>query len=324
MSEAKNNHCPIVFQTRDEELLRCLYESDGILARRQVKYLFWRERSWRAMEKRLSKLQQNHYIAWPSDVERKIYPIPEPVIWLGWRGAITLAGRIGLNLQIPDKVNEYNLRKLEKRLREEGFSWVRQPRWSQLHHDLTIVDFKLWLYASLEKASNYSLEEWKNESAFRSDLDFIDYQVKTRDGAVVSKRKGVCPDGFFSIVDLQRKAKGEPSRALFLIEVDMATHDNPSFGSEKACAGVAYIKSKVYFDRFGSNTGRWLVITTGETRMRNLIQQTKDIVVRDGEAFYFTTFQRMRGNNLLFSPIWRTVRSPDMESLFSTSNNQGV
>lgn len=287
------------------------------MARRHVKYLFWKEKTWRAMEKRLSKLQQNHYIEWASDVERKTYPIPEPVIWLGWRGALMLTGKLGLDLNIPEKMNEYNQRKLEKQLRGEGFSWVRKPRWSQLHHDLTIVDFKLWLYASLQKTSNYSIEEWKNETAFRSDIDFIDYQVRTREGTVVSKRKGVCPDGYFSIVDLQRKAKGEPSRALFLLEADKATHDNPSFGSEKACAGVAYIKSKFSFERFSSNTGRWLVITTGETRMKNLIQQKKDRVVRDGEFFYFTTFQHMRGKNLLFSPIWRTVKSPEMESLFS-------
>ena len=60
------------------------------------------------------------------------------------------------------------------------------------------------------------------------------------------------------------------------MEMDLATHDNPSFGIEKAAAGAAYIKSEKYKKRFGSNSGRWLVITTGVTRMKNLMNQTRE------------------------------------------------
>ena len=85
----------------------------------------------------------------------------------------------------------------------------------------------------------------------------------------------------------------------------MGTHDNPSFGKEKAVPGVAYIKSEAYRTRFGYNNGRWLVVINGGTRrMHNLMQQTEERVGEDAKMFYFTTFEQLFGVNVLASPIW--------------------
>jgi hypothetical protein len=268
------------------------------------------------MEKRLSKLHLGQYIDWASVAQRKLYPVPEPVIWLGWKGALYLAGRLGMEVHQPVKSNEYHLRQLEKNLRENGFSWLREPRWSQLKHDLTVVDVRFWIQESLRENSALKFEEWKNESTFKSDPDRIDFQVKSREGEIIHRRKGVCPDGFFTLIDLKRQEQGEACQARFLIEIDLATHDTPSFGIEKAAAGAAYIKSKQFQTRFGSNTGRWLIITTGEIRMRNLIQQTKERVSEDERnLFFFTTFNHMKDSNFFTSPIWRKLDQGELVSL---------
>jgi hypothetical protein len=315
-SESTPNQNALHFQDRDELLLKALQEYDGVLARRHIKYLFWKNKSWRAMEKRLSKLHLAQYIEWASVQQRKIYPVPEPVIWLGWKGALYLAGRLGMEVHLPVKSNEYHLRQLEKSLRESGFSWLREPRWSQLKHDLTVVDVRFWVRESLSEIPALIFDEWKNESSFKSDPDRIDFQVKSREGEIIHKRKGVCPDGFFTISDPKRQQQGESFQARFLIEIDMATHDTPSFGIEKAAAGVAYIKSKQYQNRFGSNKGNWLIITTGEIRMRNLIHQTKERVSEDERnLFFFTTFNQIKDNNFFSSPIWRKLDQGELVSL---------
>ena len=74
------------FRARDEDILNSIYEYGGVLAKRQLKEMFWPDSTCRAMEKRLSKLYHNGYIDWPNHEQRRTAPIPEPVYWLGWRG----------------------------------------------------------------------------------------------------------------------------------------------------------------------------------------------------------------------------------------------
>ena len=84
------------FQNRDAQILQKIYENDGVLSRRHLKSIFWPDKSTRAMEVRLSKLQRNNYISWPTREHQKTMPIPEPVCWLGWRGAQYIAGLHGV------------------------------------------------------------------------------------------------------------------------------------------------------------------------------------------------------------------------------------
>lgn len=309
---------PFRFQQRDEMILNAIHEHDGVLARRQLKFLFWRSSTWRAMERRLAKLHQAGYISWPDITDRKRHAIPEPIVWIDWRGASILSGKQGIDVVVPEKVNENGLRLYERRLRESGFSWLREPRWSQLGHDLMISDIRLWVKESLSNNPTLILEEWINESTFRSDPDYVEYKFTTRSGKVLSRRKAVCPDGMFTLVDLKRKNVGQPYRARYLVEVDMATHDNPSFGNDKVAAGLAYVRGRQYQSRFGSNSGRWLIITTGETRMRNLMQETRERVSEDGNVFYFTTFNQMKTTNFFFSPIWSQTNKDDPQCLLLT------
>ncbi|MDO9546167.1 MAG: replication-relaxation family protein [Pelolinea sp.] len=305
------------FQERDGAILKTIYNHDGVVARRHIKYLFWKDKSWRGMARRLSFLKSQDYIQWPSLEQRKSHPIPEPVVWLGWRGALYLAGISGLQVEEPKNANENQLRNLERQLRSRGFYWMREPRWSNLRHDLSVTDIRFWVQTSLLKIPHLVFEEWINESVFRIQTDYVDYKVQSREGEWVLKHKGVIPDGYFSIIDQSRKEKGEPFRARFLLEVDMATHDNPSFGIEKSAPGGAYIKSQPYRERFESNSGRWLVVTTGSIRMRNLLIQTRSRAGIDAHLFYFTTFDQMARSNFFLDPVWRQPTSSETIPLVS-------
>lgn len=318
MNKEDRNNTAMRFQIRDEDLLQTIHYYDGVVARRHLKYLFWRDKSWRAMERRLSLLKANGYINWPSLEQRKIHPIPEPVIWLGWKGAMVLTGKAGIGTNPPLKVNEYHLRIFERALRERGFHWLREPRWIQLKHDLTVTDLRFWVAASLREMGIMELGEWTNESMFRIRTDYVEYEIKSsKDNVWIKKRRGVCPDGFFTVVDKERKEKNLSHTARFLLEVDMATHDNLSFGIEKAAAGAAYVRSRQFRERFGSNVANWLLVTTGKTRMKNLMKEVKDRVPESARMFYFTTMDHMPKHNFFLDPIWRKADGHDQVSLIA-------
>ena len=298
------NHTGLRFQARDADVLQTIQDMGGVMAKRQLKALYWRTSSQRAMEKRLAKLKFYSYIDWPNLEQRRVNPNPEPVIWLDWRGACYLASLAGIKVELPKKMNETGKRIMQKSLKENGFTWLREPRWSQLYHDLTVIDVRLTFQHYCDQSDLILLEGWINESDFRSQMDVIEVKYTTRSGKVAFRNKGICPDGMMVLVDERRRRLNQPFRARFLLEVDMATHDTPSFGWEKSLAGAAYIKSKAYRERFGNNSGRWLVITTGETRMKNLMKQTRKMVEKDSDLFLFTTFQKFFSVNALQERIW--------------------
>ena len=114
------------FQERDGRILWAIHENDGVLAKRQVKALFWPHATWRAMEKRLAKLHLGEYLAWPELGQRKLHPIPEPLCWLGWRGAGWVAGNLELKVKPIRKSNETQLRAFQKRSARE---WSIPRKW---------------------------------------------------------------------------------------------------------------------------------------------------------------------------------------------------
>src|SRR5258706_2262527 len=95
----------IRFQLRDEDILEAIYGYGGVLAKRQLKEMFWPDKSWRAMEKRLSKLYHNGYLNWPNQEQWRRGPIPEAVCWLDWRGAPLLGARRGPPVDHPEQVH---------------------------------------------------------------------------------------------------------------------------------------------------------------------------------------------------------------------------
>ena len=64
------------FQARDEIILHTIYEVGGVVAKRQIKEMFWPNKTWRAMEKRLSKLYHNGFIDWPVNLHPIMHQRP--------------------------------------------------------------------------------------------------------------------------------------------------------------------------------------------------------------------------------------------------------
>ena len=307
------------FQKRDGEILLALYDYGGLLSRRHLQEMFWLDRTLRAMQKRLSKLHMNGYIARPSKEDWRTKPIPESVYWLDWRGIIWVAGQCGIQIQEPSKNSENQLRNLAKQLRKNDIYWLREPRWHQLSHDLACVDSRLKLEKDVARIPNFTFEEWLEESHFRRSPDVIEYEVTASKGKTVKKKKGIIPDGLAVLVNESQLRQNQPARMRLLVEIDGSTHSNPRFGREKVLAGHAYIKSHAYKTRFGGNSGRWIILTGGERRMRNLMHQTKVVTKGEtAESFIFTTMNNFfTAKNVLRDAIWWQVDREEPVSLLS-------
>ena len=295
------------FQERDGAILATIYEYDGVLAFRHLKRMFWPNVTLRAALKRLAKLVNDGYLARPTIHHRKTQPIPEPIYWLGEKGIRWVAGQKGEAVSPPANQGENQMRLLASRLRAQGVHWLREPRWTQLAHDLAGIDFRLAVEKAVAELPAFRLAKWRHESWFRSDGDTVEYQVEHRDGTLQQRRKRVYPDSYFVIVDLQRAARRQTCRARFLLELDNATHANERFGREKVAPGLAYINSPEYKARFGANSGHWLIVTTGKIRMRNLMRQTQLVVGKEAGFFLFTPFDKVRAGNVLTDSIWWQV-----------------
>jgi hypothetical protein len=294
----------IRFQDRDARILQVIQDYGGVLAKRQVHTIFWRGKSHRVMQNRLAKLKANAYIDWPSNDQRRCNPLPEPIVWLGWKGILYLANAVNLKIEEPKSDNENQLRLLERTLRSEGLRWLREPHWNQLNHDLTVVDIRLKFEKDLQDFKHLKIDQWINETVFRSNMDRIPFSYKDTKERLRQGKRGVIPDGFLCIADQKRQSQGLPAKANFLLEVDMATHSNPNFGIEKAAAGAAYINSQEFNKRFGSNTGRWLVITTSEIRLQHLMKHTHKRIAAKSSLFLFTTLSEFFSKNVISEAIW--------------------
>lgn len=309
-------HTPAMrFQPRDGAILQALFAYDGILARRHLKAMFWPNASKQAMERRFSILHQHAYLNWPDEAQRRTKPIPEPVVWLGWKGILYLAGQAGLTVESPNNSGENQMRILDIKLRRLGIHWQREPRWSQLAHDLAVVDFRLAIEMAVASTPTIEMEDWIAEGEFLCQSDVTEFSYTDKTNKVKRGKKGVRPDGYFVLLDRERNAKGLPARARFLLELDFATHPLSRFAAHKVAAGFAYIHSQAYKTRFGANAGRWLVVCSGERRMGNLKQLTETTLGLSASAFYFTTFDKVSLNLVLTAPIWMRGGSNDLQRL---------
>ena len=215
---------PMRFQERDGQILSTIYRYDGVLARRQIKAMFWPDASVQAMERRLSLIFHNSFLNWRDPDQRCTKPIPEPVVWLGWRGILHVAQQKDIEIQLPTNSRENQLRLLDKRLQKQGLRWQRQPRWSQLTHDIAVNDFRMIVEQAAKKWPSLTLETWLPEEDFFSDMDVISIRTTNPKGENKSRHKGIRPDGFFILVDHLRQINNSPARCRFLLEFDSGNH----------------------------------------------------------------------------------------------------
>ena len=163
-----------------------------------------------------------------------------------------------------------------------------------------------------------TLESWLPEGDFLREMDTIEFEYEDQDGKLRKRRKGVRPDGYFVLLDHLRQINNSPARARFLLEFDNGTHPLTRFGREKAVPGAAYVRSREYKQRFGFNSGRWLVVCNGEKRMHNLKAQTEKAVGAKASVFLFTTMGQIKAETVLNMPIWMRGGSNKVISLVNT------
>lgn len=271
--------------TRDKQILEAIHACDGLLADYQIKELFFT--GARQARDRLMKLFHNGYLARPSKRERASYPCM--FYWLTERGADAVAGLQGVSLS--------------------ELVWVAEPRWSKIEHDLLVNDFRLILRNACLKNPEFELKLWVNESVFNSDRDTVAYigVDNTR------RHRAIIPDGFCVVV----RHTDRPFYSRLLLELDMATEDNPRFAREKVLPGIAYLHSEIYVKRSGRNSGRWLVVTTGRRKMLNLKEAAERVAGDDARVFYFTTFDQVNTETILTAPIWYPGGAKEPIALFS-------
>src|SRR5690606_19381324 len=260
---------PMRLTERDSRMLEAVHAFDGVLGNYQIRRLFFTgERQARL---RLSLLFQHGYLAKPSRRQRA--GLPCMVYWLAKRGAAHVAGVHGQPLRAR--------------------AYRREPRWAQIAHDLAVNDFRLDVMDACVEREDCALEQWIPEGEFWAHPDRVEYKQANGTKA----RRLVRPDGFFVI----RKGR---HHSRLLLEIDCATEDNPRFAREKVRPGVAYLRSEAYRQRFGYQSGRWLVVTTGERRLRNMKRQTELAVGKDAQVFWFTTAGKITPQSVLTAPIW--------------------
>ena len=303
------------FKERDGLLCQAIqYLGDGLLPRRLIKQLFWLEtRNPRAMDRRISKLCNDGWLARPSPDQYKTEPIPERFCWLGPRGILFIAGQAGVHVKEPANYSEHQLRQLEKKLRSKNIRYYRKVRFKQLKHDIAVIDLRLSLQNGLEELPSLTLETWVPESAFRTDTDRVTYRVKGADGRFRKMEKGVRADGYFEVTIDDLRARGENARAPFLLEyLTPDGFDVVRYGVEKVISGVAYLKSFAYQKRFGHNAGRWLIVSgSKQVRLENLIRETKKVAGEDdARSFIFTRFDLLQNaHNPITASIWLATDS---------------
>lgn len=260
---------------RERFLLDKIYAYDGFLAFSHIKRLFGVSDAqvYRIM-KRLIDLGLVQQL---SREQRRFSD--QPVYWLTRSGAQWIALQIGVALS--------------------DLSWREAPRFTMLPHDFAVTDFRMDMVFACERLEHVVLQEWIPELVFRSSPDRITYT----NGKGERKQRNIIPDGYCI---LRVFGKGTDKLKRYIIEIDRRTEDNPRFGEEKILPGMAYLNSDEYKQRFGldKRRGHYLVVTTGERRMENMLAQARKL---NGDRFLFTTFDQVSPDTVLTKPIWHVM-----------------
>jgi hypothetical protein len=269
---------------RDKDILRTIYEFDGMMGAEQIQKLFFT--SWYRTRLRLAKLYSEGYINHPDRKMRAA--LPQMIYWLTKKGARVVAGTYG------------------KSLTGDGFKWRQKVRWSLVPHDLEANDFRIAVMLACEQLGNMALTEWIPSGEFWARPDRIEYEVFDKK---VLKR-GVRPDGYFV---LHNREIGRNTR--FLLELDKdSNEDLRRIADEKVLPGLAYLASESYQRRAHwlpgekLKSGRWLfVISTAnaDLRLSNMKRRIEQITEDNAGKFWLTTLSEVKEcENVLTSPIW--------------------
>lgn len=277
---------------RDIRILDTIHAFDGMMSLKQIDRLFFSGFGRTQPRARMRKLLVHGFVDAPSPEDKHRVPFGETIFWLGRSGAEIVASMHG---------EPYRM-----------FSWRKHPRWSWIAHDLNVNDFRIMVMEQCATSKHLRLLTWLPESNFLAEPDTVEFI--TSSGR--SKKRQIRPDAFFTVESVGKS--GKKRKFTFLLEIDMASHSNPRFAREKVRAGIAYLKTQQFQQRFGLRFARWLVVTTGERRLVNLMSATER--AGGGSLFYFTTFARLINSNILSDPIWLQFGNSQLTAIIPDAN----
>jgi hypothetical protein len=273
--------------------MEAIHAFDGLMSLKQIDRLFFSGRGGTWPRERMRALSENGFVTMPDAANMHRVPLGETIYFLGETGAKVVAALRGGDLK--------------------QLSWRKKPRYSLISHDLALNDFRIDVLEACGASTALSLQLWIPESEFRAHPDKVSYEVRRG----VQRERGMRPDGFLTVRRFRPQHPDEVEEYAFLLEIDMATEDNPRFAREKVRPGRAYVGSEPYRERFGVDYGRWLVVTTGRRRLANMKTQTERA---GGEGlFYFTTFEQVSPESVLTQPIWQLAGTDELGTIIPTT-----
>lgn len=277
---------------RDIQMLTMIYLCDGIMARRQLEDLFFKDKNKSQARRRLRELYDRVYLNQPHN-ELQCASAPEHIYWLDRLGYEQLEQILG------DGVNR-------------NWKKIRTFNTMILQHHLEVVDIRLKAMSDVKAAPDLRLSRWVTERQFRS----WKHRVKYVDWTRQEIEKGVEPDGFFALMwrSPQADGRGKVHTHSFLVERDRGTEDLDRIRT-KLLANAAYLDSQAFKDTLGVKTGRNLMITTGWERAGNMMALAREM--QASWAWLFATFEEVMdpGNHIALSPIWRRADGDEPVSL---------
>jgi len=207
--------------------------------------------------------------------EDELSVVTEIVYWLDEKGAAAVAAAQGTD--------------------PAEFSWQDGLNWPLLAHNLKINRFHIDIIQACETSPTMTLQRWVTAREFWAYPDSMPSTIRSQKIG----GPGIRPDGFFQ---LRRDLPDRTDEFAFVLEIDTPTGNSSPLDSGENLPGMAYLRSKSYQQRFGIRYGRWLVVSTDQSR----VNQLRDRAHRaDGKGlFYFATRDAVKPETVLTDPIW--------------------
>ena len=272
---------PMRLTDRDKRVVEAVYQF-RFLTRDQIKQLEFEKGSMTACQRRLSLLFHNGYLAGVHKAIPTGYGSSKRVYCLSKKGAALIS-----HLYSEKEAREIKWN--EKYNKVEPFF---------IEHTLAINDVRIAFLKAVLETKDYTLF-WFNEQEVKA------WKEKVDDPEDSSKTLPITPDAFLYLM-------GKDKKAYYFLEVDRATESNRRW-RDKIKGYVEYVKSGKYQARFKTEALRVLTISTGKERIANLIKTTQS--VENAYFFLFATLDQVKGDNIIFKPVWKTTGKEGLISL---------
>lgn len=177
-----------------------------------------------------------------------------------------------------------------------------------LDHSIRINDVRVEITRSAKRHGG-TIEKWLDErtlSRFQKDIVTLTSDTGRK------QKAAVVPDGYFHLLT-------DTHHYHQFLEVDRGTVTGSSDAwttrtwARKVITYIEYYQSGKYHERYHTKSMRVLCVTTGEKRLHNLLEVTRE---SGGKSrFWFTTQERVQGSDVLVDPIWQDAVREGMRSL---------